>query len=60
MKIFINITMLLLLVQSVALASEKKEDWQELAQFLAEKGLAVLVPDLKKNRRKIDAFWLEE
>jgi len=23
-------------------------------------GMAVLVPDLKKNRRKIDAFWLEE
>ena len=34
----------------------KKEDWQELAQFLAEKGLAVLVPDLRGYGESVTAF----
>ena len=34
----------------------KKEDWQELAQSLAEKGVAVLVPDLRGYGESVTAF----
>ena len=57
MKIFINITMLLLLVQSVAFASEKKEDWQDAGVVERNRYPMTATFDTGGNKLSLNGIW---
>lgn len=57
MKIFIKITMLLLLVQSVAFASEKKEDWQDAGVVERNRYPMTATFDTGGNKLSLNGIW---